>query len=110
LYGNRQSVVGGTAELRYKTTHVVEIRKAIEDLKVVFEKKSLSAADTAALCSRWRIDYLFVRSVDPVWNKPDSWIWSTPVAYANPGTRIYACSSESQPGPSVGLGMRAAAP
>jgi hypothetical protein len=95
LYSNRQTVVGGRAQLRYKSAYLPEIREAMTQLGRLYVGQEVATVNPDALCSRWGIDYLFVDSADPVWNISNAWIWKVPVAYKNDGARIYACSSTS---------------
>ncbi|MBV9224683.1 MAG: hypothetical protein JOY85_11670 [Acidobacteriaceae bacterium] len=95
LYANRQAVVNGKSQLSYKRMYSPRIRKAIQDLSVLFDGKTAAPPDLNGICSKWGIDYLLVKAQDPVWAKRNSWIWRDPPVYQNQMTRIYACSERA---------------
>ena len=102
LYANRQSVVNGKVTLLFNRWYSPQVRQAIQDLSVLFDGATTAPSNPDSVCAQWGINYLVVKSEDPVWAKRNSWMWRIPAIYQNPIVRIYSCSGEGS-APSVGL-------
>lgn len=49
------------------------------------------SATIGALCRRFGITAWFVTITDPVWQQPDSWVWTLPPIFANRLARVVSC-------------------
>jgi hypothetical protein len=58
------------------------------DLQVPFDS---SPGAFSATCRALHLSALLVTDSDPVWRKPDSWVWQSPVLYAGNFVRVVAC-------------------
>ncbi|MFL6464667.1 MAG: hypothetical protein ACJ73N_09700 [Bryobacteraceae bacterium] len=102
LYANRQSVVNGKVTLLFNRWYSPQVRQAIQDLSVLFDGGTTAPSNPDSVCAQWGINYLVVKSEDPVWAERNSWVWSIPAVYQNPMARIYSCSGGGT-APSAGL-------
>lgn len=51
-----------------------------------------SAADFTQVCNDLSLDSILVDSTDPVWQQPDSWVWTLTPQLAYPTLRVFSCS------------------
>jgi hypothetical protein len=51
--------------------------------------------DLNAFCNDFHVDVLVATTTDPVWQDPESWVWTHPVLYANPLMRAVRCGTNS---------------
>jgi hypothetical protein len=53
-----------------------------------------SSAEVNKICQWLHINVLLVNSLDPVWNRKDSWVWQDTPIIRNDFVRVYKCGSE----------------
>jgi hypothetical protein len=91
LYGNRQAIA---SDRLYGTMFGIPedmYAPYLELVGAMFHQRDWEAVegDAAAL----GIDYLLVKSVDPCWRDPESWVWQRIPVYANADARVFAVGS-----------------
>jgi len=52
-----------------------------------------SKADVDKICQSLHVSVLLVNSLDPVWNRRDSWVWQDTPMIQNEFVRVYRCGS-----------------
>ena len=64
-----------------------EVQNSLNDLDPVFSG-SLPGHDASARLSRQRVDFVMITARDRAWSQSESWVWTTPAAYASVRVRV----------------------
>jgi len=66
----------------------------IDDVAMpVYPLTTATQADFDTACRRLSLGAVLVESTDPVWNQPDSWVWTLHPAIAEPTVRAFLCNN-----------------
>ncbi len=99
LYSDRQMGMSDPAAAIAFGGNPLEGSSMARSLRTLFEP-GFPSANIDAVCERYKVDYLVVRSGDPIWNDARSWVWQRNPAYSNSMARAFACGL-SKESPSV---------
>ncbi len=96
LYSRRPMVAGGltcSTEFGGAPERCNGIRQPLLE---VFNgaKADGSTPNVEQVCRDLSIDYLFARDTDPVWRKPESWVWTVQPIVANSFVRVIPCHGQ----------------
>ncbi len=95
LYADRQMGMLDTSAPAAFGGDIREGASMARSLRTLF-LPGFPSADVDGICGRYKIDYLIVRSGDPVWDDPNSWVWKRNPTYSNPLARAFACGFPNQ--------------
>jgi hypothetical protein len=98
LYSTRQAVMGDQSCESAFGGDAEKCSKVFPDFAVVFNDPAVARKwNLDVFCSDFQINVLVATDADPVWQDPDSWVWTRPTLLANPAMRAIPCGTVMNP-------------
>lgn len=98
LYSTRQAAVGDPSCGSAFGGDFEKCRQAFPYFARIFNAPDVVRAwDLDSFCDDFRVNVLVATDTDPVWNDPDSWVWTRPILLANPSMRALSCGTSVLP-------------
>jgi len=98
LYSTRQATMGDESCASAFGGDVDKCRKAFPYFAVVFNDPAVARNwNLDTFCDDFQVNVLVATDADPVWNDPDSWVWTRPSLLANPAMRAVLCGIAAFP-------------
>jgi len=94
LYSTRQAVIGDEGCASVFGGEISKCKKAFPYVASIFNSPdAVRNWNLDAVCDAFHVSVLVATDVDPVWQDPNSWVWTRRDLFSNPAMRAIPCGT-----------------